>query len=109
MTTLNATKVRNNFFNLVEEVQKNASPLTVTIHGEPKVVMMPADEFEGWLETMEVIQEFPNLKEDIKKAEKDIARGDYVTLEDVLKEEGFVYLNSKSKKNVQSRTRKKSK
>ena len=115
MTTLNATKVRNNFFNLVEEVQKNANPLTVTIHGEPKVVMMPADEFESLIETVEIMND-PDLVKSIAEAEEEIKRGEYVTLEEVLEEEGYVVLddNKLMKKddlsgNIGKRGKKKSK
>ena len=40
---------------------------------------MSAEEFESWQETLEVSRIFPNLKEDVAAAERDIASGRYRT------------------------------
>ena len=38
---------------------------------------MSAEEFESWTETMEVMQQFPDLDKDIAKADKAIRTGDF--------------------------------
>lgn len=67
MTTLPATKVRQNFFKLLEEAAHPGAAITITVEGEPKVVMMPVEDFEGWLETLEIMSD-KKLYKRFKKA-----------------------------------------
>jgi PHD/YefM family antitoxin component YafN of YafNO toxin-antitoxin module len=46
--------------------------------------MMNAEDFDGWMETMDILSE-PGALERIKKAEKEFDRGEYITLEDLEK------------------------
>lgn len=82
MTTLTATATRQDFFKIIEKVDKKSTPVTITMKGLPKVVIMPADEYESWLETMEIMAD-KKLMRDIRKAEKQIARGQFTTLKDL--------------------------
>jgi len=90
-TTLSISEARKKIFKIAEKVQKPATHYTLTEKGRPKVVLMSAEEFESWQETLEVMRDFPKLEKDIKRAEKEYKRGRYVTLEDVLSKEGFVF------------------
>ena len=96
-TTLPISEARKKIFILAEDVQKPGKYYTLTEKGRPKAVIMSAEEFESWIETLEVMRDFPELKKDIKEAEKDYKKGNYVTLEDVLKKEGFI-LRDKGRK-----------
>ncbi|MDA2922665.1 type II toxin-antitoxin system Phd/YefM family antitoxin [Patescibacteria group bacterium AH-259-L07] len=96
-TTMPATEVRKEFFKILKDIDKPNRTYTITLNGEPRAVMMSAEEFESWRETLEVMQDFPDLAKDIEEAEKEFKRGEYVTLEEVLEKEGFV-LADKSKK-----------
>lgn len=89
-TTLPISEARKKIFKIAERVQKPTTYYTLTEKGRPKVIMMSADEFESWQETLEVIRVFPKLEKDIEKAEKEYKKGHYLTLEDVLSKEGFV-------------------
>lgn len=95
-TTISISEARKRIFELAEEVQRPNTYYTLTENGRPKVVLMSAEEFESWQETMEVMRDFPDLDKDIKQAEKEYERGDYITLEELLAKEGFV-LADKSK------------
>lgn len=53
--TLPATKVRTQFFKILEETDHPGRYITITVDGEPKVVMMSAADFEGWQETLEIM------------------------------------------------------
>jgi len=100
-TTISISEARKNIFDIALEVQKPGIYYTLTEKGKPKVVMMSAEEFESWVETLEVIKEFPNIKDDIKKAEKDFKSGKYkswVTLEELLAKEGFTVADKPLKK-----------
>ena len=96
-TTLPISEARKNIFKIAEEVQKPAVYYTLTEKGRPKAVVVSADEFESWQETLEVMHIFPKLEKDIEKAEREYKRGKSLTLEDVLSKEGFI-LSRKSKK-----------
>lgn len=83
---LSATKARKNFFKLIERASRPASPVTITVDGEAKVVMMSAEEFEGWMETLEIMSD-PELVKGIKEAEESYKRGEKTyTLEEIKKE-----------------------
>jgi len=99
--TLSITNARKNIFELAEKVQKPGIHYTLTEKGCPKVVMMSADEFDSWQETMEIMSD-PELMKEIKEAEKDFKKGNYVTLEEILAKEGFVLADKSQKKYVSS-------
>ena len=96
-TTIPITEGRKKIFKISDEVQKPGQYYTLTEKGRPKVVIMSAEEFESWQETLEVMKEFPNLDKDIKRAEEEYKKGDYITLEELLEKEGYV-LRDKTKK-----------
>ena len=89
-TTLPISEARKKIFRIAEKVQKPATYYTLTEKGRPKVVILSADEFESWQETLEVMHIFPKLGKDIERAEKQYKKGDYLTLEKVLSKEGFI-------------------
>jgi len=96
-TTLSISEARKNIFKIAEKVQKPTTYYTLTENGKPKVVVLSADEFESWQETLEAMHIFPKLEKDIEKAEKEYKKGHCLTLENVLFKEGFV-LSKKPKK-----------
>lgn len=71
--TLPATKVRAQFFKILQETERPGSQFTITVDGEPKVVMIPAADFEGWMETLEIMSDKKMLKE-IREGLKDKKR-----------------------------------
>lgn len=95
--TISTTDARKNIFKLTDEVQKPGVHYILTERGRAKAVLMSAEEFDSWRETLEVMEIFPNLKEDIREAEKEFKHGDYITLEELLEKEGYV-LKEKAKK-----------
>jgi len=95
--TLPITEARRKIFDIADEAQATGTRFLLTAHGIPKAIVMSVAEFESWVETLEVMEDFPNLEKEIKEAERGLARGNYATLEEVLAEEGFV-LADKSKK-----------
>ena len=83
------------------EVAKTSSHYTLTDRGRPKAVIMSAEEFESWAETLEVMRDMPDLEKDIEQAEKDLKTGaykNYSTLDEILEEEGYVKVGKKVKK-----------
>lgn len=110
-TTLPISEARKKFFKIVDEIQKQGSYYTITDKGRPKAVIMSAEEFESWQETLEVQKMFPNLEKDIKKVRQDIKSGaykKYPTLEDILKKEGYILADKSKSKYVSVKNRTKS-
>ncbi len=105
--TLPITEARRKIFDLADEAQEVGTYFMLTSRGIPKAIMMSVAEFESWVETLEVMEEFPNLEKDIREAETDLASGNYATLEDVLAEEGFVSADKSKKGYVSSNLRRK--
>lgn len=75
-TTLSITDARRDIFNITKEVQKPGIVYTLTENGRPKAVIMSAEEFASWAETLDIIQEYPDVINDIKKAEEEYAQGE---------------------------------
>lgn len=78
-TTISISEARQNIFKIAERVQRPNVYYTLTDKGRPKAVVMSAEEFESWAETLEVMRDFPNLDKDIKAAERDFRSGKYKT------------------------------
>jgi prevent-host-death family protein len=76
--TLPITEARKRIFELAEDVQVPGSSYVLTERGRSKVVLVSADEYDSWMETIEVVRAFPDLEKDIAKAESEYKRGEYV-------------------------------
>jgi prevent-host-death family protein len=82
-TTLSATEARRDFFNILDKVEKTNVPFTITINGVPKVVIMNAEEFDSWQETLDIMSN-PELVKGIKEGKKDLREGRYITLDEFM-------------------------
>lgn len=108
-TTLPISEARKKIFEIAEEVQKPGTHYTFTEKGKPKAVLLSAEQFESWQETLAVMKDFPDLKKDIKQAREEYRRGDYITLDQLLAHSGYVVADkTKSKYGVSTRPAKKS-
>ncbi len=64
---------------LVEKVNENLERVVITVNGKPKVVMVSMEELESLEETAEVLA-IPQIKKDIAKSRKQIAKGEFIPL-----------------------------
>lgn len=94
--TLSITEARKRIFDIANDVQKPGSYYILTDKGRPKAIVMSAAEYDSLMETVEVYQQFPDLDKDIKKAEKEVAEGKSLSLDEVLAEYGLM-VNDKGK------------
>jgi prevent-host-death family protein len=53
--TISLKEARNRFSAIVERVDRLSERYVVTKNGVPKAVVMSADEFESWMETLELL------------------------------------------------------
>ena len=67
---MTATAARKNFFKLLNTAKRPGMAVTITHRGLPEVVVMSFDEFEGWMETLEISSD-QNLVKDIREALKE--------------------------------------
>jgi len=74
-TTLPISEARKKIFQIAEDIQNPYVYYTLTERGRPKAVLMSADEFESWQETLEVMKAFPDLKKDAARVRQDVKSG----------------------------------
>lgn len=78
--TLPITKAREELTTLVENANKRLEEYVITVNGLPAAVLISAAEYSSWKETSEIMGD-PELLKAIKKGEKDIENGEFVTFE----------------------------
>lgn len=85
-TTIPISEARRLIFKIAEEVQKPATHYILTEKGRAKMVVISADEFDSWMETMEIMAN-PHLMKEIRSARRDYKKGDGMPFEDFLASE----------------------
>jgi prevent-host-death family protein len=83
MTVLTVTEAKAHFLDLVRNADKRLERFLITKQGKPSAVVMNADEFEGWLETLELMSDKKALKE-IRKARRELACGKTKSFKEVV-------------------------
>ncbi len=86
--TVTASEARNNFFAILKEIEVPGVSVTITYEGHPKGVLMSVEEFEGWMETLDIMSD-PEESAAIREAMQEKERGDVVTLEELEKTLGI--------------------
>ena len=99
------SQARKEIFYIAKQVQKPGQHFILTENGHPRLVILSAAEFESLVETVEILRSFPDLEDDIKKAEKEYKNGNIKTLDELLAKEGYVKITGNKKKHgLQSRS-----
>jgi prevent-host-death family protein len=100
-TTISISEARKRIFDIADEVQAPNKVYTLTADGKPKAVIMSAEEYESWTETMEVLRDCPDIFERMAESDRAVKTGDwsnFTTLEELEKEWGFVVAEQPKKK-----------
>jgi PHD/YefM family antitoxin component YafN of YafNO toxin-antitoxin module len=84
MITLTITSVRSNLFQIVKKVIKGRVPTRVSSK-DGNVIIISEEDYESLLETAELLAT-PGLVKSIKKADKEILKGDVFTFNEVFKQ-----------------------
>ena len=111
-TTISISEARRRIFNIADEVQAPNKVYTLTADGKPKVVIMSAEEYESWTETMEVLRDCPDIFERIAESDRAVKTGDwsnFVTWEDFKKDWSVVAEKPKKKYAISNTSTKKRK
>ena len=72
---ITATQARKNFFKLMELLRSSGITVMVTHQDKPPIVMMSASEWEGWMETLDILSN-PKEAGEIRKAIKAYESGE---------------------------------
>ena len=88
-TTISISEARKRIFDIADEVQAPNKVYTLTAGGRPKAVIMSAEEYESWAETMEVLRDCPDIFDRIAESDRAVKTGDwsnFISWEDIKKE-----------------------
>lgn len=81
MITLPATEAKRRFLELVRNAERRGEEVTITHHGEPKAVILPHDEYQRLLETIEILADGELVKK-IRRGLADAAAGETLSLDE---------------------------
>lgn len=79
---MSISDARSNLPDLVAKVSNTLSRVTITVNGQPKAILVSAEELESLEETAEVLA-IPHIKADIKKSRDQIKKGKVIALADL--------------------------
>ncbi len=73
--TITATQARKDFFKLLRQAKTPGHFVRISLQGaDDDVIMMSAEEWDGWMETLTVMAD-PTLVKNINEAEADMKKG----------------------------------
>lgn len=105
-TTLSATDVRNNFFEILDKIEQTNVPYTITRAGKPKAVIVNAEEYESWMETLDIMSR-PEEVKGIEEGLDDLKHGRYITLDEFMVENKLAVIRDKGGEYTVVKTEKK--
>lgn len=82
--TVTASEARNGFFAMLKAIETPGVSVTITYEGHPKAVLMSVEDFEGWMETLDIMSN-PEEAADIIKALRNEDNEETMTLEEFQK------------------------
>ena len=85
MNIVTATEARRDLFNLIRRALRAHDPVRIQ-HREGGVVLVSEEDYEGLLETLELLS-VPGMRGSIAEAEADIAAGRTASIDEVLGDE----------------------
>lgn len=86
MHTMTITNARQGFLDLPERVQEE--PVLVTKHGRPVMAVISVAQFEGLLETIEILEDHPFVQR-LQRSIEQARRGQTLSLEEAAERLGL--------------------
>ena len=84
MTYLTVTEAKAHLLDIIRRADKTMQHFIISRNGKPRAIIMSIDEYESWMETLEVLSDGKTMR-DIEIAQKELAEGKYCTIEEVFK------------------------
>ena len=85
MNSVTATEARRELFNLIRRALRAHDPVRIQ-HREGGVVLVSEEDYEGLLETLELLS-VPGMRGSIAEAQADVAAGRTASVDEVLGDE----------------------
>jgi prevent-host-death family protein len=76
------TEVKRELLPLIKKIQRLQESIAITRNGRPAAVLLSMDEYEGLLETIEILSN-PRLLKLLRKSKKELDRGKLVAHREV--------------------------
>lgn len=83
MKSIKASEAKKRLLELIRDADESFERYCITRNGEPKAVLLSVDDYEGWLETLEIMSDKEAVAE-IKQARKELKAGKGVPFEKIL-------------------------
>ena len=77
---ITATQARKNFFKLMDLLRSSGTTVMITHQDKPPVVMISAEEWEGWMETLDILSD-PKEAEELRTAIREYESGKMETID----------------------------
>jgi len=82
VTAIPLGEARDHLSEYVADVQRTHNRVTITRYGQPAGVLVSPDELASLDETVDILS-IPGALDDIRQAEAEIARGEYLSAEEM--------------------------
>lgn len=82
---LPVTSVKRNLMKLLKKVEGGGDPLVITREGKAAGILMSAEDYEGLMETLDILQD-KSLMKSLKRSRQDFAKKRVYSHEQVFKE-----------------------
>ena len=73
MKVLPLSEVKTKLSELVDVVERRDEPIMITRNGKPVAIIVSKDEYDGWQETVEILQD-PQFLKEIRDGVRRLAR-----------------------------------
>lgn len=73
--TISASELRANLPKVLKLISKPGQSIIITLRGKPEAIIMGIEEYEGWLETMDIMAD-KELMKSLSKSLNEIKKGD---------------------------------
>ena len=83
MTTKTVTEAKTHFLELIRSAEERSGRFVITRAGKPAAVLMNADEYEGWLETLALVSD-PKARRELYESMQELKRGGGRSFEEVV-------------------------
>lgn len=86
--TLSLTEARARLSELLDELERRHEHVVITRNGRPAAILLSADEYEAWEETLEILADEETLQA-LRDSEEDVKAGRVTKLVEVRRELGL--------------------
>ena len=86
--TMSLAQIKAHLSEVVDRVEKYHERIVLTRNGRPAAVILSPDELESIEETLDILSD-PDALRQLREAEAEIDRGDYVTIEELRERYGL--------------------